>query len=89
MRVGAISHSKAQGISGSMPKIDQSVVQRTKIPLPPLAEQDRIVAEVDRRFSVLDELEAAVTANLKRAERLRQSILHRAFAGTLTCADIG
>jgi type I restriction enzyme, S subunit len=54
------------------------------IPLPPLAEQTRIVAEVERRLSVVDELEAVVSANLQRAARLRQSILQKAFTGELT-----
>jgi type I restriction enzyme S subunit len=48
--------------------------------LPPLAEQTRIVAEVERRLSVIEELDAAVAANLQRGTRLRQSILHRAFS---------
>lgn len=48
--------------------------------LPPLAEQHRIVAEVDRRLSVIKETEAQVDANLQRAERLRQSILTGAFS---------
>ncbi len=52
-------------------------------PLPPLAEQHRIVAEVERCLSVIEELEATVTANLQRATRLRQAILHRAFSGQL------
>ena len=53
------------------------------IPLPPLAEQTRIVAEVERRLSVVEELESVVSANLQRATRLRQSILQRAFSGKL------
>ena len=54
------------------------------IPLAPLAEQTRIVAEVARRLSVVEELEASVSANLQRATRLRQSILQDAFTGKLT-----
>jgi type I restriction enzyme S subunit len=57
------------------------------VALPPLAEQRRIVAEVERRLSVVEELEATVSANLKRAERLRQAILRRAFAGELVPQD--
>jgi type I restriction enzyme S subunit len=52
-------------------------------PLPPLAEQTRIVEEVERRLSVVEELESVVSANLQRATRLRQSILQRAFSGAL------
>jgi type I restriction enzyme S subunit len=48
-------------------------------PLPPLAEQTRILEEVERRLSVIEELEASVSANLQRATRLRQSILQKAF----------
>ena len=49
-------------------------------PLPPLAEQTRIVAEVERRLSVVEELEATVAANLQRATRLRQAVLQNAFS---------
>ena len=55
--------------------------------LPPLAEQRRIVAEVERRLSVIQQAEAAVEANLTRAERLRQSILKQAFSGKLVPQD--
>ena len=51
------------------------------IPLAPAPEQQRIVAEVERHLSVVEELETVVNANLQRATRLRQSILQRAFNG--------
>jgi len=53
------------------------------IALPPLAEQKRIVAEVERRLSVVEELEALVAANHQRTIRLRQTILQKAFTGCL------
>jgi len=53
------------------------------IPLPPLIEQQFIIAEVERRLSVIEELQAAVEANLTRADRLRQSVLRQAFDGKL------
>lgn len=53
------------------------------IPIPPLAEQNRIVAEVDRRFSLVSEIETQVSVNLLRADRMRQSTLAAAFSGRL------
>lgn len=63
--------------------INLEVLQNVCIPLPPLAEQTRIVTELDRRFSVVEELESVLATNLQRATRLRQSILQRAFTGEL------
>ena len=65
------------------PRLNLGEIKSIVLPLPPIAEQTRIVAEVERRFSVVDELEGVVAANLQRAARLRQSILQRAFAGHL------
>jgi type I restriction enzyme S subunit len=67
--------------------INLDVLSDIAVPLLPLAEQHRIVAEVERRLSVVDELEKTFAANLKRAERLRQAILARAFAGQLVPQD--
>ncbi len=61
--------------------VQVSTCRKLVLPLPPLDEQHRIVAEVDRRLSIVREVEAEVDANLKRAQSLRQSVLARAFAG--------
>ncbi len=64
-----------------------SKVARLPIPLPPSAEQQRIVAEVERHMSLIQAAENVVEANLKRAEPLRQAILRRAFEGKLVPQD--
>ena len=64
-----------------------SKVSQLPIPIPPVAEQRRIIAEVERRLSVIDELEAVIATNLKRTDRLRQAILKRAFEGKLVPQD--
>jgi type I restriction enzyme S subunit len=63
--------------------INLDVLQKVPIPLPSLDEQRRIVAEVERRLSVVREVESAVEAGLVRAGRLRQSVLRSAFEGRL------
>ena len=63
----------AVGAAGSMPKINQGIVERIPIPLPPLATQRAIVAEIE-------EEQAMVGANrnlIARFERKIQSTLAR------------
>ena len=67
--------------------INQKDVCVTPIPIPPLSEQHRIVSEVARHLPVIQKAEAAVESGLKRAERLRQSILKQAFSGKLVPQD--
>ena len=63
--------------------INLEVLEAVAVPLPPLAEQHRLVAEVDRRLSLIRKTENQVNANLQRAQVLRQSVLSKAFAGPL------
>jgi type I restriction enzyme, S subunit len=58
-------------------------IRMIPVSLPPLAEQTRILAEVEMRLSVVEDLESVVSANLQRAVRLRQPILQKAFTGEL------
>lgn len=70
----------AQQVVG-MASISQPQVAALEIPLPPLTEQTRLVPEVERKLSVIEDLEGLISANEQRAARLRQSILHQAFVG--------
>lgn len=67
--------------------LNQEILRQLCFVLPPLAEQREIVAEVERRLSIIEEFEAAIQADLTRADRLRQSILSQAFAGNLVCVN--
>ena len=73
--------------SAGQHNVSLSLIHRMAVPVPPLAEQHRIVAEVERRLSVIQQAETAAVASVQRAERLRQSILKRAFAGELVPQD--
>ncbi|MCX5822580.1 MAG: restriction endonuclease subunit S [Deltaproteobacteria bacterium] len=82
-------HTQTEQLRGvnqgaAQPNLNTTIIKAINVPLPPLAEQERIVAEVERRLSVVEEQEAVVSANLQRATRLRQSILQRAFTGHLS-----
>ncbi len=57
------------------------------IPLPPLIEQEQIVSELEHYLSIADETGTILEAELKRVERLRQSILKHAFSGKLVPQD--
>lgn len=75
------------GNQESMRNIGQERIRRIRIFLPPVQEIQQIVSELERRFSVTDELEKVLNQNLKRAEKLRQSILKKAFEGKLVPQD--
>ena len=60
--------------------VNGTKLQALAVPLPPSAEQARIVAEVDRCLSIVREVESQLDANLRRADRLRESTLAIAFS---------
>jgi type I restriction enzyme, S subunit len=57
------------------------------LPLCPLAEQSRIIAEVDRLLSVIERSADTTAIASRRSERLRQAILKWAFEGKLVDQD--
>jgi type I restriction enzyme S subunit len=56
------------------------IFREMPVPLPPRSEQQRIVDEVDRRMSLVREVEAEVDANLRRSSSLKSAVLQRAFS---------
>lgn len=67
-------------ITGSAtPHLFQRDIKQFTLLIPPLEEQRRIVAEVERRLSVAREVESVVEKTLVRAGRLRQAVLKSAF----------
>jgi type I restriction enzyme S subunit len=67
--------------------INQQDVKRTLMPLPPITEQEAIVAAVEDQISVVEHLEADLEAKLKSTQCLRQAILRYAFTGQLVPQD--
>ena len=78
-----IRHVLGRQTGTQLPHISGEGIQTFPVALPPLAEQTRIVAEVERRLSVVEGLEAALATNVGRSDRMRQSILSGTFNESL------
>ena len=73
--------------SVNLASINITILKKFPVPIPPIAEQDIVMSTIEERLSVVDFIESQLEANLKRAARLRQSILKRAFEGKLVPQD--
>ncbi len=73
---------------GVQPNLNLSLVRAVVVPLPPLAEQYRIVAAVERQLSIVSAADVQVDKNLARAARLRRSALASAFGQSAGDGDI-
>ncbi|NMM10462.1 MAG: hypothetical protein HHJ16_09330 [Polaromonas sp.] len=74
------SQYRAQALGSTVAHINVGDVKRFAIPVPPLKEQHRILAEVDRRLSLIRGVEVEVDSNLTRAKSLRQTVLMKCFS---------
>lgn len=75
--------SVATGTSDSMRNISQPNLKALRITLPPIDVQSRLVAEVDRVMSQVEQLDESLSRNRYSARVLRSSILSAAFSGEL------
>ena len=65
-------------------QLTQAMIKETPIPLPPLAEQHRIVARIESLFNKLDRAKGLAQAALESFETRKAAILHKAFTGELS-----
>lgn len=70
---------QASGVSPSMKNVSRDVILNLPLPLPPLPEQERIVAKVDEMMAVCDRLEASLAAGETARSRLLDALLHEAL----------
>lgn len=68
----------------TVPAIRKSDLEMIPFPLPPLAEQQRIVDRIESLFVKLDEAKEKAQAVIDGFEDRRAAILHKAFTGELT-----
>ncbi len=83
--IKSLYKSMAKGTT--MDVLNLSIIQDLPFPLCSLLEQDKIIRELQSKFSVLENIEEKIERNLQKAEALRQSILKKAFSGKLVTQD--
>ena len=77
----ASSTSRTYGKGASQGNLNLSMIRTFEIPLPPLAEQHRIVARVNSLMALCDQLESSLTTTATTRSRLLESLLHQALGG--------
>ena len=74
-------------VETARPNISLTDLRQLLIPIAPLAEQRKIVEEIERRFSVDEQVKNIIEQSLMQSQKLRQSILKKAFEGRLVTQD--
>ena len=77
----------AMGGGGAQPNISKEKIVSTSIPLPPLAEQQRIVEEIERWFKLIDIIEQGKTDLQSTIKQAKNKILNLAIHGKLVPQD--
>jgi type I restriction enzyme, S subunit len=83
--VHAQAAARIKGIG--RPRLGLGGIRDLAVPVPPIEEQRRVVADVERRLSVIDRTHDAIENARHRGSTLRRAILDRAFRGELVLQD--
>ena len=77
----------AKGGGGAQPNISKEIIVNTEIPLPPFSEQERIVTEIERWFTLIDQIEQDKTDLQIVIKQAKNKILDLAIHGKLVSQD--
>jgi len=69
---------RASGTSGTMPKINQQALKNLPVPVPPLAEQKRIVSKIKTLMTLCDALEQQIDAATGKQTALLDAVTAQA-----------
>ena len=67
----------------SYPSLNLRAIEKIRIQLPPLVEQQRIVRMLDEAFEGIANAKVNAEKKLEALDELKNSLLHRAFSGNL------
>ena len=77
----------SKGGGGAQPNISKEIIVNTTIPLPPLAEQQRIVTEIQRCFALINQIEQRKVDLQTTIKQLKNRTLDLAIHGKLVSQD--
>ena len=78
-----LNYANLKATGSTIKNVSLQAMRNFEIPLPPLSEQNLIVAEIDRRFAIVDKTLNLIDKSIQNAKNLKQSILKKAFSGEL------
>ena len=79
----------AQGTGTTFKAITQATIKNLDVPVPPLSEQERIVARIEELFSQLDASVAELKMAKERLKAYQQAVLKEAFGKVTTHTPFG
>ena len=74
-------------VGSAIPHLNKKLFKEIEVPLPPLAEQKRIVAEIERWFALIDQIEQSKAALQATIAQAKKKILDLAIHGKLVAQD--
>lgn len=71
----------------NLASLNLTTLKSFPVPAPPVEEQRRVVAEIERQLSIADAMTTAIDQALRRSAALRRAILEQAFTGKLVLQE--